>query len=435
MNAGVTNFKYTNLGRGTYKFTVTDANGCTAERIMQLVPLNTLLTLNASATSHTCPGPCAGQIDLAIAGGAVNDYLYTLDGGTTWVDLAPGVNILSVGGLCAGNYVVQAKNAAGCKSNIVNVTITKPANWNTAVAVLDNVCNGLEEGEVAVEFSGATPPYTTTYSGATLPANMGGAVLLGGGGLVGKFNLVELGAGAGALVITDSRGCTKNESWTVVEPPALLASIMGVTPALEGDDGAIDAIVFGGTPDFDYLWYHLEEVIAVTQDISGLEPGLYELWVTDDNGCRDSLSVDLDGVASLLDSDGDDLTDWQETNETGTDPFDSDSDDDLLSDGEEVELGTDPNNNNTDGDASGDGAEVLFLLTNPLLADVSDAPILGCIYPEALNYDPTAAIDNGSCLLEDAYPESCTSDVDGDGEVGTPDLLAVLGSFGSTCSP
>ena len=433
--AGVVSFHYNNLCRGTYLFTVTDANGCQATETHVLVPLNTKLQLDASATSQQCPGPCAGQLDLFISGGAVIDYQYTLDGGANWTNLAAGVSTLSIGGLCPGNYTLQARNAAGCVSNVVNLTITRPADWNTAVAVLDNFCHGDNDGEVHVEFSGATAPYTTTYGGNTNPAPMGPAVLLGGGGLVGKFSLHNQSGGGGSLTITDSRGCTKTESWTVAEPPALLTDTVATIPAVNGDDGAIDAQVFGGTPEYSYYWFHLDSLYFTTEDIEGLEPGLWEFLVVDAHGCTDTLQVELDGVPLDEDPDGDLLSTWTELNVTGTDPYDADSDDDLLSDGEEVDTyGTDPLESNTDGDEAGDGLEVLLLLTDPLTPDVDASPIVGCTYPEALNYDPAATLDNDACLFDD-FPSSCPADADGDGEIGTPDLLTVLGAFGGTCEP
>ncbi len=66
-----------------------------------------------------------------------------------------------------------------------------------------------------------------------------------------------------------------------------------------------------------------------------------------------------------VDTDGDGLTDTQETTGSqnpypspATDPKDADSDDDGLDDGTEVKIGTDPNNPDTDGDGLTDGQEV-----------------------------------------------------------------------------
>jgi outer membrane protein OmpA-like peptidoglycan-associated protein len=71
-----------------------------------------------------------------------------------------------------------------------------------------------------------------------------------------------------------------------------------------------------------------------------------------------------------LDSDGDGLTDREETEVYKTNPNDPDTDDDMLQDGEEVKTHkTNPLDPDSDLDALKDGAEVLTYKTNPLDRD------------------------------------------------------------------
>ena len=58
---------------------------------------------------------------------------------------------------------------------------------------------------------------------------------------------------------------------------------------------------------------------------------------------------------------------------------------------------------------------------------VLDVGIEGCTNPEAVNYDPTAVIDDGSCVLD-----NCFGDVNGDNTVSVGDLLEILAEFGCT---
>ena len=51
----------------------------------------------------------------------------------------------------------------------------------------------------------------------------------------------------------------------------------------------------------------------------------------------------------------------------------------------------------------------------------------GCLNPEANNFNPLASIDDGSCVV------SCDSDLNGDGQIGAPDLLELLSSWGTVC--
>lgn len=56
----------------------------------------------------------------------------------------------------------------------------------------------------------------------------------------------------------------------------------------------------------------------------------------------------------------------------------------------------------------------------------------GCTNSEAQNFQLFATVDDGSCVFEPCE-NPCPGDVDGDGAVGTPDLLSLLASFGFEC--
>ena len=74
----------------------------------------------------------------------------------------------------------------------------------------------------------------------------------------------------------------------------------------------------------------------------------------------------------------------------------------------------------------------------------------GCSNSDAVNYNESATIDDGSCLFDQSYVDStfdagvasvdcsdfendCPADLDGDGAVSTSDLLEFLSSFGLIC--
>lgn len=78
----------------------------------------------------------------------------------------------------------------------------------------------------------------------------------------------------------------------------------------------------------------------------------------------------------------------------------------------------------------------LFMEYNPFATtddgSCSVAYAAGCTYLGATNYNPLALLDDGSCLFDDGNAD-CPSDLDGNGSVGTSDLLAILGDFGVFC--
>ena len=76
------------------------------------------------------------------------------------------------------------------------------------------------------------------------------------------------------------------------------------------------------------------------------------------------------------------------------------------------------------------GGECLFDLDGDGLCD----EVLGCTYAIAVNYNPLASVDDGSCLF-DGLDDACglLHDSDNDGAVGTTDLLDLLTEFGQSC--
>ena len=89
-----------------------------------------------------------------------------------------------------------------------------------------------------------------------------------------------------------------------------------------------------------------------------------------------------------------------------------------------------------------DGSCVFVGCTNPNaanynpLATVSNNtcifPVFGCTYPDAPNYNPAATVDNGTCELSAA--NDCPFDTDGNGTVGSGDLLNFLAAYGAPCN-
>ena len=70
------------------------------------------------------------------------------------------------------------------------------------------------------------------------------------------------------------------------------------------------------------------------------------------------------------------------------------------------------------------------------LAEVDDGSCdydcLGCTYDQALNFNPQATRDDGTCQFP-APSSPCPADLDGNGSIGSGDLLEVLSAYGFEC--
>ncbi len=74
------------------------------------------------------------------------------------------------------------------------------------------------------------------------------------------------------------------------------------------------------------------------------------------------------------------------------------------------------------------GGECISDFNSNGICDVDE--ILGCTYNTAVNYSPEATVDDGSC--EGTF-NSCPSDLSGNGNVGSEDLLIFLADFDLSC--
>ncbi len=276
----------TSLPAGTYSVTVIDQEGCSGA---DTVTINEppALQLDFTVTDPDCFEVTNGEAT-AIVGGGVPPYeLFWSTGDTT----------ASVSGLAGGGYGLTVTDANGCTlSDAVQIEAPDAISLNTEV--LTGVCEGEASGAVEVMAEGGTPPYEYLWS------NGANSELISG-----------LTAGIYGVTVTDVNGCEATASVTLDAFPAPSCTVEEVSPVVDGGDGAATVTVAGGTAPFEYLWSNGD----TAQLITGLDPGLYEVAVTDANGCSTSCSLTLGGPAQVgdyvwLDADRDGL---QDTGETG----------------------------------------------------------------------------------------------------------------------
>lgn len=122
-----------------------------------------------------------------------------------------------------------------------------------------------------------------------------------------------------------------------------------------------------------------------------------------------------------MDSDDDGVSDWEEMNETNTDPLSADSDGDGVTDSAELnEYNTDPNAADSDGDGLNDSEEVNSYNTDPNAVD-SDGDGLNDgeevneyrTDPNAADSDSDGLNDYDEVMEHDSDPNNADSDGDG----------------------
>jgi hypothetical protein len=269
------------IDAATYEVTVTDGNGCTATASATITQPASALTLTpASQTNIACNGGSTGAASVNVATGGAGGYTYN------WTPGNPtGDGTTSVTGLTAGTWTCTVTDNNGCTAS-VNFTVTQPTALSLTPASQTNIaCNGGATGAASVyAATGGAGGYTYNWT----PGNPTGD---------GTTSVTGLTAGTWTCTVTDNNGCTASVNFTVTQPAsALSANAVATNVSCNGGtNGAIDLTVSGGTTPYTYAWSNS----AVTQDLSDLGAGTYDVTVTDANGCTATTSVDVEEPAIL----------------------------------------------------------------------------------------------------------------------------------------
>ncbi|MFZ8835487.1 MAG: T9SS type A sorting domain-containing protein [Flavobacteriales bacterium] len=145
------------------------------------------------------------------------------------------------------------------------------------VVVSDVSCAEAQDGEIMVSIDGAYPDSSAiTYQ--LLPQD-----------LIQTDSIFSgLPGGDYIVIATDESGCEVVVEVVVEEPEPLLIlldSVAGSEP--DAGEGSIAVTVSGGTEPYVYEWIDLGGTFSSNEeDIDGLNPGTYQLTVTDANDCE-----------------------------------------------------------------------------------------------------------------------------------------------------
>ncbi|MFN3874956.1 MAG: beta strand repeat-containing protein, partial [Flavobacteriales bacterium] len=281
------------LEAGGYQATVTDANGCTATALAQLIapePIGLSASISAMNGSNvSCTGATDGSIDLAVSGGTA-PYVFAWSNGTSTEDLS---------GISAGSYTVTVTDANAC-SFTSTYTLAAPQPLDIAITAstypggMNTSCHGAADGALHAAVAGGTEPYAFAWTGP-------------GGFASNDTAIAGLAAGTYQLIITDANGCAASMSAAIAEPMPVMVQISSTTytggynvPCAGLSSANALASASGGTPGYGFAWSGPDGFTSADAAIVGLAAGSYSATVTDANGCTGSASIILQEPDSLV---------------------------------------------------------------------------------------------------------------------------------------
>jgi len=292
------------LVAGAYTVNVIDTNGCLYDSTITLTePLNMVDSIYTptfiGGFNISCQNNTDGAISSFITGGTT-PFSINWTGPNTYTS-----NNFNNTNLVAGYYYYTITDTNNCvltdSIELTQPDILQSILTTTTFASGHNIaCMGDTTGLIYTTINGGVGGYSYGWTTS--------------GGYSNTIqNPDSLLANTYYLLLTDTNGCTWNDSITLTEPSSVISGI--ITPNLypSGDNiscyglnnGELSAVASNGTPGYIYDWRGPNGYGNDSTFIDSLSPGIYDLVIIDSNECSVSLTytiVQPDTVLLLNDS-------------------------------------------------------------------------------------------------------------------------------------
>lgn len=270
--SGVTTINFPNACAGTYTVTVTDSAGPDFTSSPYILTAPAALNSTFSSTNITCLGGHNGTISLTSTVNGTSPYFYSWSGPQGFSSTSPNLT-----GLYAGTYICTTTDSSrtGCTTSDT-VVITQATEIVSHFVIQNAICFADTDGSITLTPTGGTGPYTYNWHG-TSPLN--------------TTRIYDgLQPGTYTVTITDSAGCTIEETFIITSPDQIVVqgTVTGVTTE-STNTGIIITSITGGISPYTYHWNTGE----TTKDLYNLRAGVYTITVLDAEGCSVQKSFEI----------------------------------------------------------------------------------------------------------------------------------------------
>lgn len=276
---GQTNDTLVNLVAGTYTLTITDSSGCTST---ESITVNEPSPLTDSMYSEniSCFGLSDGVASINVMGGT-QPYSYN------W-NINPPINNDTINSLTSGLYIVSVNDDNGC-SITDSIILEEPSQLSLNIDSIETTC-GVCDGGLNSNVNGGIPPYDYQWSN----------------GASNNSSIDSLCAGSYSLIVTDSNGCSVNDTSIVTSSQSIGQLTVNSSPAncYGSCDGSaiIDTSNIGGIAPYQFNWLDSISGNPIGQNgIQGINlcAGNYIIEVTDSIGCQESYGVTINQPSAI----------------------------------------------------------------------------------------------------------------------------------------
>lgn len=280
---------------GDYRIVVTDSRGCTATESIRVDGQFSDLKCVLTQTPVLCDN--MGQIGVTIEGGKPSyriDYTGPRTGSLIATTTGGKTGTGNIVDLPAGDYTVVVVDSGGCSVTAVIVVGDDGSNLSSEVLVQPQICE--TNAGVYVTINGGEPGHVIAYSGAAA-----GSIVASEG-----TTFIPLLYGDYNIVVVDGNGCAVSKSVTVSAGTSDLDCRLEITPKICHKPGIIEVIISGGEPGFTVSWTTANNRgntifnAGYNYTFAVPSPGIYDIIVTDANGCVVMKSTEIKRVENNL---------------------------------------------------------------------------------------------------------------------------------------
>ncbi|WP_354680756.1 hypothetical protein, partial [Mariniflexile fucanivorans] len=267
----------TNVAPGDYTVRVTDANGCTATDIINLVD-SVPPTASIATTSDYCYDSTNGATLEVTASGGVAPYEYNINGG-------PFGSSHIFANLVPGTYTIIVRDAYGCTVTLPAETIAPQLTANTTLTKeLD--CSASPDAVITGTITGGYAPFTYEVS-------INGSVYTSLGSTGTPFIYSAGTAGTYQFRITDANSCQSLSNIITVDSitnPTVTATTTNVT-CNGASDGTAQLVGLGGSGGYTFSNDNI--TFGTTSLFTGLSNGSHTFYVKDSKACTSSITINI----------------------------------------------------------------------------------------------------------------------------------------------
>jgi gliding motility-associated-like protein len=258
----------TGLMAGTYTLIITEASGNTLTRQVIIETESSLAVVVASEENYngfdvSCADAADGVLSATATGSS--GYLYEWTNLETSMLMGTGQEIEN---LPAGTYQLMVQDEVGCTATN-QIELVAPDTIEVEAFIQDVLCHDGRNGAITVNVDGGIEPLDYFWNN---------------GGFGNRITQLE--PASYAVTILDGNNCQQTTSFEVLNPDPIIVAFE-TEPATEGCNGAVTAIVEGGSEPYTYNW---EQSDFETAELFDLCYGEYFLQVRDRNGCLSELT-------------------------------------------------------------------------------------------------------------------------------------------------